>query len=61
MGFVFIICIVGMIIISLVEVSKGVKPKGLEVDSSMFKTNTSFTIGALVICGMLLALYTIFW
>jgi solute:Na+ symporter, SSS family len=61
MGFVFLICIIGMVIISLVEISRGVKPKGLEVDSSMFKTNTSFTIGALVICGMLLALYTIFW
>ena len=61
MGFVFIICIVGMYIISMVENAKGVRTNGLEIDSSMFKTNKSFTIGAIVICVILTALYTIFW
>ncbi|WP_158991033.1 sodium/solute symporter [Mucilaginibacter sp. L196] len=61
MGFVFIICIVGMYIISMIENSKGLRTNGLEVDASMFKTNKSFTIGAIVICVILTALYTIFW
>ena len=61
MGFVFIICIVGMYIISMIDISRGVKPKGLEIDSKMFKTNTSFAVGALIIIGLLLALYTIYW
>jgi SSS family solute:Na+ symporter len=61
MGFVFIICIVGMYVISMIENSKGLRTNGLEVDSSMFKTNKSFTIGAIVICVILTALYTIFW
>jgi SSS family solute:Na+ symporter len=61
MGFVFIICIVGMYIISMVENAKGLRTNGLEIDTSMFKTNRSFTIGAVVICVILTALYTIFW
>ncbi|QEK53038.1 sodium/solute symporter [Pedobacter aquae] len=61
MGFVFVFCIIGMYLISILENRKGVNPKGLEIDSSMFKTNTSFTVGALLIFGILLALYTVFW
>jgi len=40
-----------MIIISLYENANGVKPKGLEIDASMFKPSTSFTVGALIIIG----------
>lgn len=61
MGFVFIICIVAMIIISLYENKKGIQPKGLEVDRKMFKLSPSFTVGALIVCGILTALYTIYW
>ncbi|MHB8208038.1 sodium:solute symporter family transporter [Mucilaginibacter sp.] len=61
MGFVFVICIVGMYIISMIENAKGLRTNGLEVDASMFKTNKSFTIGAIIICVILTALYTIFW
>lgn len=61
MGFVFVICIAGMYIISMIENAKGIKPQGLEVDASMFKTNRGFAIGALIICTILTALYTIFW
>jgi SSS family solute:Na+ symporter len=61
MGFVFIICIVGMYIISMLENARGLRTNGLEVDVSMFKTNKGFAIGALIICVILTALYTIFW
>ncbi|MCB2379883.1 sodium/sugar symporter [Hymenobacter sp. BT635] len=61
MGFVFVICIVVMVIISLFETSRGVVAKGLEVDASMFKPQRSFTIGAMVIAVLLTALYTIYW
>lgn len=61
MGFVFIFCIVGMIIISKIENARGVVPKGLEVDKKMFKMDPGFAVGALIICGILAALYTIFW
>jgi SSS family solute:Na+ symporter len=61
MGFVFLICVIGMYIISIYEHKKGVKTKGLEIDKSMFKMSPSFTVGMLVIVSVLAVLYTIFW
>jgi SSS family solute:Na+ symporter len=61
MGFVFVICIIGMIIISLADYAKGKKTNGLEIDAKMFKTSNSFAVGALIVCGILVALYSFFW
>ncbi|MBA9079316.1 MULTISPECIES: sodium/sugar symporter [Rufibacter] len=61
MGIVFVILTVLMIMISLIDPKGKNNPKGLEIDASMFKPNTSFTIGAVLICGILVGLYTIFW
>ena len=61
MGFVFVLSMIGMILISKYEVSRGVKTNGLEIDRSMFKVSNGFAVGALMILGMLAALYTIFW
>lgn len=61
MGFVFVICVVGMVLISLVQNAIGVKTKGLEIDRSMFKMSSGFAVGALIICGVLAALYTLLW
>lgn len=61
MGFVFVICIVGMYIISMIENAKGLRTNGLEVDVKMFKTDRSFAIGAIVIAVILTTLYTVFW
>ena len=61
MGFVFLICVVGMYIISMIENADGKKVHGLEVDPSMFKTSKSFAVGTLIIGGILVALYSMFW
>ena len=61
MGFVFLICVVGMVIISLSDSTSKDNPKGLEVDASMFKMSNGFTVGALIVLGTLVALYTMFW
>jgi SSS family solute:Na+ symporter len=61
MGFVFVICIVGMIIISLADYARGIKTNGLEVDAKMFKPSNGFIVGALVVIGILTALYTLFY
>jgi SSS family solute:Na+ symporter len=61
MGFVFVICIVGMYIISMIENAKGLRTNGLEVDIKMFKTDRGFAIGAIVIAVILTTLYTVFW
>lgn len=61
MGFVFLFCVLGMYIISKLENRNGVNPKGLEIDTKMFKTSTGFAVGALIIIGLLVALYTVYW
>jgi SSS family solute:Na+ symporter len=50
-----------MVIISLFENKNGVNPKGLDIDAKMFKTTTSFAVGALIIVGLLVALYSVYW
>jgi solute:Na+ symporter, SSS family len=61
MAIVFVLCVIGMYIISMIENRGGVKPHGLEIDASMFKTSAGFAVGSLIIIGLLVALYTMFW
>ena len=61
MGFVFLICVIGMYLISIYETQRGVKTNGLDVDKSMFKVSPGFTVGSLIIVAVLAALYTFFW
>lgn len=61
MAFVFVICIAAMFLISIAENKRGVKPKGLEVDTTMFKVHTGFAVGSLLVVGVVAALYLLFW
>ncbi|MGI4763427.1 MAG: sodium/sugar symporter [Janthinobacterium lividum] len=61
MGFVFVFCIVGMVLISLIEGHGRTNPKGLEIDSSMFRPNRSFAIGSAIVLVIITCLYTAFW
>lgn len=61
MGFVFLICVLLMIAISIYDEKRGYQSKGLEIDSKMFKVTNGFAVGSLIITGILVALYTIFW
>ena len=61
MGFVFILSVTGMVIISLYENAKGIKPKALEVDTKMFKLSPGFAIGTFIVLAILTTLYTVFW
>ena len=61
MGIVFVFCIIGMMIISLLENKGAEDPKGLEIDATMFKTSTAFAVGALIVVGLIVALYSVFW
>ncbi|MBS1655521.1 MAG: sodium/solute symporter [Bacteroidetes bacterium] len=61
MAIVFVLCVIGMIIISLFENRRGVTPHGLEIDAKMFRTSTAFAVGSLIIIGLLVALYTAYW
>ncbi len=61
MGLVFIILVVFMVIISLAFPKKEATENAIDLDASLFKTSFSFKIGSLIICGILAALYIIFW
>ncbi|GAB2610143.1 sodium/sugar symporter [Emticicia sediminis] len=58
MGWVFVICVVVMFILSLVLPDE---KKGLEIDASMFKTTTGFAVGAAIVIITIISLYTYFW
>ncbi|GAB3323125.1 sodium/sugar symporter [Larkinella ripae] len=57
MGFVFLICVAVMIVLGLQKPSD----KGLDIDSSMFKTSSGFAIGAAVVLAVITFLYAYFW
>ena len=61
MGFVFIIIVIAMIGLTIADASSKDTNKGLEIDTSMFKVSNGFAVGALLVLGILLALYTSFW
>jgi SSS family solute:Na+ symporter len=61
MGFVFMICVIGMSIITNIENRRGVKPNGLIVEKSMFKMSPGFAAGSLLVLGILVALYSVYW
>jgi len=61
MGFVFLICVTGRYIISMWDRKRGIRANGLTIDKAMFKMSPSFAVGALIVCGVLAALYTVFW
>ena len=61
MGFVFVICVVFMYIISMYENRNGVITDGLEIDKSMFCPTAAFTVGALIVIGFVVAMYSIYW
>jgi solute:Na+ symporter, SSS family len=60
MGYVFAILAAVMVIVSLI-VPKKEGESTVEVDTTMFSTSKSFAIGALLLFGILTALYIVFW
>ncbi len=61
MGIVFVLCVSGMYLISLLQNRDGTKAHALEVDTSLFKVSNSFKVGSLLVLGILAALYLVFW
>ena len=61
MGIVFVLCVIGMIIISYIENPSGDKVNSLEVDTKLFRVSNGFAVGALLALGITAALYIAFW
>jgi SSS family solute:Na+ symporter len=59
MAFVFVGCIVGMAVLSLL--SKTPSTSTIEIDPTMFRTSRTFAIGAVVVLGVLAVLYGMYW
>ncbi len=60
MGITFVLTVLIMVIVSLVK-PKPEGPPEIEVDPSMFKVSRGFVVASILICGILTALYTVFW
>jgi len=60
MSITFILIILIMVGMSLLKPETNSK-KGMEVDVKLFKVNSGFVVGSLIILGILVALYTVFW
>ncbi|MHA7128466.1 sodium/sugar symporter [Algoriphagus namhaensis] len=61
MGVVFLILAALMISISLYEGKGKDHPNAIEINRELFKTSTSFKVGAFIISGIIAALYIVFW
>lgn len=61
MSWVFMVVVGLMVIVTLTDSHSKNNKQGLEIDKSMFRVTPAFTIASVIICGILAALYTVFW
>jgi SSS family solute:Na+ symporter len=61
MGWVFLLLLSLMVIVSLLDPRSKNQQSAIIIDPADFKTETRFTIGALLILGTLAVLYSVFW
>ena len=61
MTITFFAIVIIMIVISLAKPKPVNDMHVIEMDKSMFKVTPGFIIGSFIICGILAALYTVFW
>jgi solute:Na+ symporter, SSS family len=59
MAITFLAVALLMVVISLIKPKKD--EHAIEVDTSLFNVSGGFIIGAIIICGILIALYTVYW
>ncbi len=57
--YVFLVLVLMMVVISLTD--KRAEAKGFDIDKNMFSVGNSFAILSILIGGILVALYTVFW
>ncbi len=64
MGFVFILCVVGMVLISIIgrkNIASDNSNQLIEVDKSLFKVDNLFLTGSIIVIAILILLYYWFW
>jgi SSS family solute:Na+ symporter len=50
-----------MIVVSLARPKSKQDKHQVELDTSLFRVSPGFVVGSVIICGILAALYTVFW
>ena len=58
LGWVFLMIVALMVCISLVQKKES---DMIEIDTKLFRVEPSFVVGGVIVCGILTALYSIFW
>ena len=61
MAITFVIITALMVLLSLIKPKRENDVHNIEVDISLFRVSNGFVIGSIVICGILIALYTVYW
>lgn len=61
MAITFLAVAIIMIVISLLKPKSEKDKHNIILDTSLFKVSPAFVIGSVIICGILAALYTVFW
>jgi SSS family solute:Na+ symporter len=61
MTIVFFAIVIIMVTISLIKPKPADDMHVMEVDTALFKVSPGFIVGSFIICGILAALYTVFW
>jgi len=61
MTITFFVVVIVMILISLLKPRPATDHHAIVVDTSLFRVTTGFVVGSVIICGILAALYTVFW
>lgn len=61
MTITFFAVVLVMVVMSLAKPKRVDDLHSIEVDKSMFRVSPGFIIGSIIICGILAALYTVFW
>jgi SSS family solute:Na+ symporter len=61
MTIAFFAIVIIMVAISLLKPKPANDSHVIEMDTALFKVSTEFIVGSVIICGILAALYTVFW
>ncbi|MGZ3951945.1 MAG: sodium:solute symporter family transporter [Flavisolibacter sp.] len=61
MTITFLLIVGLMVVTSLLSQKQQNLKHSIKVDTTAFRTSRSFVIGSIIICGILIALYTVYW
>ena len=61
MMIVFVLCTLGMVLISLADTGAGSPPAALRIEPALFRPDRRFAAGAVVVLALLVAIYSYWW